>query len=366
MKATVLIIGGGGRAGRAIADRLARTGGMSLVLGSRDGRSAAAVAATLPGRVEPTAFRREEDLGARLAALRPTVVVDASGPFQALAPGVARRCIEAGVHYVDIADDRQFVSTITALDAPARAKDVLVASGAGAVPVLTLAVAERLLAGTDGPAAVDIRLHLPAPGGGPAAREAALSAAGHPVPHRREGATDTVHAAGHPRWVHNPLIGSRLLLAVDTPEHDLLPARHPTLGRLDVGVSLDPLPRALGLMAFGGLARLGLVPKALGRLVARPDARLRRYGRTAGMIEVHVEATSDGRPVRRSWQLQGDADTLHLVATAPAALLVERLVEGGLAERGARPAAGLVPLPAVLERLAGEGLRPTTWETDRR
>jgi saccharopine dehydrogenase-like NADP-dependent oxidoreductase len=43
--------------------------------------------------------------------------VDAAGPFQGAEPRVARAAIAAGLHYVDLADARDFVAGFRALDA---------------------------------------------------------------------------------------------------------------------------------------------------------------------------------------------------------------------------------------------------------
>ena len=63
---------------------------------------------------------------------------------------VARACINQRCHYLDLADAREFVATIDALDADAKANDVLVVSGASSVPCLTAAVIDAYLPGMSG------------------------------------------------------------------------------------------------------------------------------------------------------------------------------------------------------------------------
>src|SRR5205085_7961327 len=79
------------------------------------------------------------DFAARLAALEPGVVVHCAGPFQSRDNAVASAALACNAHYVDLADARDFVVGIGALDREARARDRLVVSGASSVPGLSSA-----------------------------------------------------------------------------------------------------------------------------------------------------------------------------------------------------------------------------------
>ena len=93
---------------------------------------------------EPVALDCSDDLAAELRWLDAGVVVHAAGPFQGQDYAVARACIEARAHYVDLADARGYVCGIGALDEAARRSDVLVVSGASSVPALSSAVVDML------------------------------------------------------------------------------------------------------------------------------------------------------------------------------------------------------------------------------
>src|SRR5258706_1646448 len=71
------------------------------------------------------------------------LVISTAGPFQGQDYRVARAAIAARAHYIDIADGRDFVCGIGALDAEARANDVLAVSGASSVPALSSAADDR-------------------------------------------------------------------------------------------------------------------------------------------------------------------------------------------------------------------------------
>lgn len=58
-------------------------------------------------------------------------------------------CIAAGVHYIDIADSREFVCGIEELDAAAKDAGVVLLSGASSVPALSGAAVRHLAGGMD-------------------------------------------------------------------------------------------------------------------------------------------------------------------------------------------------------------------------
>src|SRR5690606_1714050 len=146
-------------------------------------------------------------------ALRATgarVVINASGPFQAQDYTVARAAIEAGCHYLDLADARAFVTGITALEGAARDANVLVASGASSVPGLSSAVVRPpagRLATVD---TIDIGI---SPGNsfhpGEATTASVLSQAGKPFTMLRDGRMEITHGWQGLRRHAFPGLGTR-------------------------------------------------------------------------------------------------------------------------------------------------------------
>src|ERR1700686_2412057 len=82
----------------------------------------------------------------------------AAGPFQGAGYRLARAAIAAGLHYVDLADARDFVAGFGALDAAARAAGVVALSGASSTPALSHAVLDRLTKGWRSIDTVDIAI----------------------------------------------------------------------------------------------------------------------------------------------------------------------------------------------------------------
>jgi hypothetical protein len=74
----------------------------------------------------------------QLMAVDPDVVIDCTGRY--VDYSLPRLCMELGINYIDIADNRAFVCGIGALDASAKAHSVIAVAGASTVPGLSSAI----------------------------------------------------------------------------------------------------------------------------------------------------------------------------------------------------------------------------------
>ena len=175
----ILVIGGYGGFGARLCRRLAAAGHELLVAG-RDRAKATAFASTLPA-AQPLVLDRA-DIGAVLPALDADLVIDAAGPFQGSSPAVPEACIAARIPYLDIADARDFVCGIGALDRAARDSGVAIVSGASSVVALSGAVVRRLAEGLDRVETIEMALSVTSRRtGADSVVRAALSYVGRPV-----------------------------------------------------------------------------------------------------------------------------------------------------------------------------------------
>jgi saccharopine dehydrogenase-like NADP-dependent oxidoreductase len=200
MSLRILIVGGYGIFGGRIVELLKDEPQLELIVAGRSPERAKAFCAkqTTAARLVPAVFDRNGDLADHLATLRPDLLVDASGPYQAYGEGryrVIEACIAAGVSYLDLADGADFVEGVKDLDAPARAAQVFALSGVSSFPVLTAAATRRL---ANGLARVEsIRAGIaPSPYAivGENVIRAITGYAGQPTRLRRDGQS----ATGHP------------------------------------------------------------------------------------------------------------------------------------------------------------------------
>ncbi|WP_434724650.1 DUF4166 domain-containing protein [Mesorhizobium sp. RIZ17] len=363
----LLIVGGYGTFGGRIVQLLENEPRLELIIA---GRSLAKAAAYCKGRgdtkarLAPAAFDRDGDLGAQLA-LAPDIVVDASGPFQAYGEGRYRlieACIEARIHYLDLADGSEFVAGVAGFDAAARAAGILVLSGVSSFPVLTAGVVRRLSAGM---ARVDtIRGGIaPSPfaGVGENVIRAIASYAGRPVRLLR----DDRPAEGYPlteqmRYTIAPPgrvpVRNTLFSLVDVPDLRALQALWPEASTIWMGAG--PVPEVLhrALIGLAWLARIGLIRSLspLAPLMHWATNRLSWGEHRGGMFVAAEGADEAGKPIKRSWHLLAEGDDGPLIPSMAVAAIVRKALDGRMPAPGARAAVGDVELEDYEALFAGK------------
>ncbi len=148
----ILILGGYGTFGGRLARLLADEDRLTLVIAGRSLQRASEFSSGLPAKAAllALAFDRDGDVEAQLSAVKPDILVDASGPFQFYGADpyrVVRAALTLGIHYLDLADDPDFVKGIAKFDDEGCACGAFVLSGVSSFPVLTAAVVRHLSRG---------------------------------------------------------------------------------------------------------------------------------------------------------------------------------------------------------------------------
>ncbi len=222
----IIVLGGYGNFGARICRALFERGIFEVIAAGRDpvGRRRA--------HLDERIGRARIDLAApnfagALHDLAPAIVVHCAGPFQGQGYHVAEAAINAGAHYIDLADGRDFVANFAErMHAPARAAGVLAVSGASTLPALSSAVIDNLarrLAQIN-----EIRIVI-APGQraprGTATLASVLSYAGKPFKWLSGGAWVDAYGWQEMRRIHIDGLGARWAAACDVPDLALLPAR---------------------------------------------------------------------------------------------------------------------------------------------
>ncbi len=359
MKRNVVILGGYGVFGGRIASSLAelQLPDVSLIIAGRNSRKGEAFARSLDAAFvhcdwgDPAALRRSvEDA---------FLVIHAAGPFSDATHLVARACLAAGVHYLDIADGRAHVSGISALSDEAQRRNVFLCAGASATPAVTSAIVRELAA--DG---VHIRaIHgFLSPGNqnprGVSTIATVLGYVGRPISTTVDG--QIMARAG---WFDGeeialpPPVGRRRVYTVDAPDLALFPAHFGAQTvTFKAGLELNVMNYGLALLAR--LRRRGWLRGLTNQagLFTRLSWLLFPFGSPHGAIAVRIEGEKEGRPVRRRLAIVAEADG-PLVAAAPAVLLAQRLLTGHLPERGAFPCLELVDFAELMDFLSRRGFK---------
>ncbi|MES1971512.1 MAG: DUF4166 domain-containing protein [Pseudomonadota bacterium] len=363
----ILILGGYGGFGARLARRLAGQGHRILVAG-RSAAKARAFCAGLDG-AEPVVADRDGALAPVLVEHRPDLLIDAAGPFQRSGFHVPRACIRAGVAYLDLADARDFVTGIAALDAAARAAGTVVIAGASSVPALSGAVARRLAAGLDRVAQVDLAISASNRAtAGPSVAAAILSYVGQPVRlwrHRRWTQGRGWQALRRERFAvaGAPALHGRWVALADVPDLDLLPAMLPGRPAVTFRAGTEIALQTLGLwllswpirwFGLGSAARLAPLLLPLQRLT-RPLTSDR------SAMSVRLAGETKAGLVERCWTLIADRGDGPEIPTLAAALLAAEILAGRVAP-GARDAGRLLDLAQFDPLFAALTVRHETIE----
>ncbi len=250
----VLILGGYGNFGKRIAVALVRSH-VPVIIAGRNEAKAAALANQLRQQhpdveISYAALDAEQGLSLHLQTLRPAVVINTCGPFQLKHYRVAQACITGRVHYIDLADGREFVTGITTLDAQAKAAGTWVISGASTVPCLSSAVLEHYRHEF---ASIDALRFGISPGQkaerGLATTQGILTYIGRQL--------KPVKGDTRPRYgwqdlyrQHYPVLGTRWMANCDIPDLDLFPLQY-GIQHVQFSAGMECAPLHLGTWMAG-------------------------------------------------------------------------------------------------------------------
>jgi saccharopine dehydrogenase-like NADP-dependent oxidoreductase len=357
----VLLVGATGVFGSRLAQGLVREPGIALILAGRTLPALEKLGTKLGGAPETVVFDRDRATAGRLRRLRADIVIDAAGPFRSGHTRLIEAAIEAGCHYLDLADGRAFVAEVGCFDQAARERGVAVLAGASTTPALSHAVLDRITGGWRRIDAIRVAI---SPGNraprGLSVVRAILSYAGRPVRLFRGGDWTSAPGWGLTHRIAFPGLGRRTASLCDTPDLDLLVERYRPRESAEFFAGLELPVLHYGLV----LASLAVRARIIGSLApfARPlrflAALFEPLGSDRGGMVVEVRgADSDRSPVTATWSLVARAGMGPYVPTLAALALVRRLRDGTLGFRGAGPCVGHLTLDdfdADFERLGIE------------
>ena len=366
----VLIVGGYGIFGGRIVALLENAPDLTLIVAGRSLERARAfqrqrgkTAATL----RAIAFDRDGDIATPLAAKRPDILVDASGPFQAYGDDryrIIEACIDLGINYLDLADGSDFVAGVRAFEPRARAAGVFVLSGVSSFPVLTAAVVRHLVVGMT---RIDTIVGgiAPSPFAGVGANviRAIAGYAGQAVPLRRDGVTVKAWPlTDHLRFTIAPPgelpLENRLFSLVDVPDLCALAELWPDVKTIWMGAAPVPevLHRMVAMLAW--LVRLRLIGSLspLAPLMLWATNHLRWGAHRGGMFVSIDGVDATGEKCRRSWHMIAEGDDGPLIPAMAVEAIARQALLGQFPPPGAREATNDLELEDYHALFAGRSI----------
>jgi saccharopine dehydrogenase-like NADP-dependent oxidoreductase len=358
----VLLIGATGVFGARIAARLAHDARFTLTLAGRTHAALERLRGTLGDpNVHIAAIDVESaDFPAALRALNPQLVIHAAGPFQMQNYRVAEACVACGSHYIDLADARNFVTGITALDDAARAAGVLVVSGASTVPALSSAVVDHLRQRFAKITSIE---HAISPGNrtprGDATVAAILGYCGKPVRVWRNGEWQNEHGWMSTRQLPF-LCGPRWAGICDVPDLQLFPQHYADVESVIFRAGLELRRLHFGTWLLAWMVRLRLLRRleTHARALRRVSEWFLNAGSDEGGMIVDVKGIdASQRSLHLRWRLNAANGDGPQIPAMPAAVLARKLADGSLQMRGAMPCMGLFDLQEALAALESYAIR---------
>ena len=366
----ILVLGGYGHFGGRIARTLAVGGGLEILVAGRDldrARAFVAAAAVGPAAMRPQRLDIEEPgFASALAATGADLVIHTAGPFQGRDYAVARAALGCGMHYIDLADGRAFVSGFDTLDAQARAARRRAITGASSVPGLSAAVVAAHLPRFSRLDAVEAAI---SPGNrtprGLATTRAILGYVGQPYPVLLGGRWRTVHGWQSLRRERLSDGSVRWLARCEVPDLDVLPRRHPSLHTCDFRAGLELRRMHFGLWLASWAVRGGLLASM--SPWAAPLLRLSEHWLDAGSdtsaMLVRMRGTGvDGAPLALRWELLLPGGDGPQVPCTAAIVVAGKLIRGELPGAGASACIDLFTLDDYLAALDGFQVRTALFE----
>jgi saccharopine dehydrogenase-like NADP-dependent oxidoreductase len=352
----ILVLGGYGNFGKRICESLAKQAGTHLVIAGRSFDKAEKLCKLLRpghGNIELTPIALDildPMFKEKLKTIQPFLVIHTSGPFQGQDYRVPIACIDSGAHYIDLADDRRFVCDISILDAQAKARNLLVVSGASSVPGLSSTVIDSFAQEFARIDSLDIAI---APGNraerGEATVKAILSYTGHAISVFENGTWISKFGWMSPRKVNfGGAVGERWLANVDVPDLELFPARYPTVRNVNFQAGLELSCLHWCMVGMAWLTKKGLVQNwapYVKPIIAASNTVI-GLGSDIGGMRIKINGIDRSQtPKELIWHLTAENGIGPYIPTLSTIILAKKLMAGELnAIHGATPCLNLYSL----------------------
>lgn len=286
---------------------------------------------------------------------QPRIVINTCGPFQLTDYRIAESCITHHVHYIDLADGREFVNGIARLNERALAHNVLVVSGASTVPGLSSAVISHYHSQFS--KLNSLRYGI-TPGQqsprGLATTQSILTYLGKPLkPY--PGCKKTMYGWQQLYRQQYPQLGMRWMSSCDIPDLDFFSSKY-NIESIEFSAGMENPVLHLGMWATSWLVRMGLLPNLLphAEMLLAFSHVFDRFGSADGGMHMLMEGVDhEDKPKSINWFIiakQGDGPQIPCV---PAIVLAKQLLNGQMTKRGASACVEYVSLNDYLEELKG-------------
>jgi len=348
----IIVLGGYGAVGSRICTAIARIPYVECVIAGRHPKRARRLAKSMSASTLRIDVDNRELVEQELADA--FLVVNAAAPFQDQSLTVARFCAKAGVHYIDLADDRSFVNGVLRLNTQAKRSGSLLVTGASSMTAIATVLVDSLADYFD--KINEIRTFAVSGNKVPFGRASVyslLSKIGSTLRSKRRGRWREMFCWTEPVKVNFPApIGRYRTYLYDVPVLDHFSRTHAVqTATFRMGLQFGLFNRGLGLL--GWLRRIGRLrqPARYTRLLYAFSRRFRKLGDASYAIQVQVLGTNGNQEVEHSATLiEAESEGLG-ICNSILITLVKDWIENGIEESGAFTAMGFVSLDDIKPEL---------------
>lgn len=349
----ILVLGGYGNFGKRIVEDLSSIKGITIIIAGRNVKKAQDLASSLMGSAEAQLLGLAMDINSKtfshqLNDLSPYLVIHTSGPFQRQSHRVPLVCIQAGSHYIDLADDSHFVCEIDKLNQMAKEKNLSVISGASSVPGLSSAVLDHYTKEFSSIDSIDIAI---APGNkaerGEATIRGILSYTGKPFASFKKGINTSSYGWMNVRKLDfGGIVGKRWLANVDVPDLSLYPKRYNVKNSVifQAGLELPTLHFSMYVMAWLTKLRLFKNWNSLTKPIVFMSNLFSFFGTNKGAMRISISGSDNQQTKTTTWTLFADNGVGPYIPTVSAIIIARKLISNETIVTGATPCLGVYKL----------------------
>lgn len=361
----VLIIGGYGNFGSFISESLAKEPNIQVVIAGRSLQKAEALVSRISA-VNPAQCVELDINGltsAGLSKIKADIVIHTSGPFQSQGYGVAQACIEHGCHYIDLADGRDFVRNITALNASAQKQKILVVSGASSVPCLTSAIVDHYQSKFSQLEKLDYGITTAQKTArGLATTAAILGYTGKPFETLIDGENKRVYGWQGLRFRKYKKLGWRLLSHCDVPDLALFPTRYIGIKTIRFYAGLEIPFIHVTLWSLSWLVRIGIINslEKFAPLLLKTSYLFDFLGSSNSAFHMTLSGKgNDDNEKTITFELIARSGDGPYIPCMPAIVLTKKIVKNEISSTGAYPCMNFITLNEYLDGLKDMDI---SWE----
>lgn len=357
MNNSIMILGAAGNFASKIATSLAKEG-LSLILIGRTESSLNKLQIKIK-MINPKASIKlavldiKIDLDHYLQLLKPLVVINTCGPFNGNDYNIVKSCITRRIHYIDLADNRRYVTGFCDyLNESAIKNECIAITGASTVPCLSSAVIEHY---KDQFKSLDSLKYGISPGQktdrGLATVKSILSYTGK-ILQPFAGSKSSYGWQDLYKQTY-PSLGSRLMSNCDIPDLDLLPKFY-GFKSIRFSGGMESYIVHLSLWFLSWLVRFGLI-KNLERfslILLKLSHLFDWLGTSDGGMHMIISGKDEKETMKvLQWFIIARNGHGPHIPTIPAIILAKKLVQNKLDIKGAKVCIGFITLEEYLSEL---------------